>query len=270
MADPLPEFEAPPVTEVAISIQFSPLANWRGGYAGLFWSQIKDDYPHTQTQPPLPPQNEDFEALSFRNEVNIQFMEPDLQRIWFLSEDGTKLIQVQKDRFVINWRIVVGDEKYPHYEPELRVRFIKEWGRFRKFVRDQSLGQIEAIQAEVTYVNDFVQGEDWNLFPESACLLSNWASKGSTNFLPALETLNLNGSFRMPSGKGRLHFAAQHVLRQRDSKQVVQLRLVARGIPESTADDDVLKWIDFSREWIVCGFTDLTSNSAHKLWKRIR
>ncbi len=271
MADPLPEFEAPPVTEVVISTQFAPLPNWRGPYAGLFWGEVKNDYPHTQVVAPLPPITENFEELLFQNQiVSFQVLDPDSQRFWFLSDPGTELIQLQKDRFIVNWRQVKGDEVYPRYEPVIRPRFVKELTRFRKFALENKLGNLENIQCEVTYINDFVQGNDWKLFPEAMSLLSNWVAKGSSDFLPSLETININGSFLMPSGSGRLSFAVQHVLRQIDAKQAIQLRLVARGNPKSDSDDDILKWVDFAREWIVRGFTDLTSAPAHKLWKRKR
>ena len=82
----LPEFGNPPVREVAISIQFSPLTKWQGPHAGLFWSEIKNDYPKTQVLPPIAHVTENFEELSFQvPSLNIQF-DPDSQRFWFLSE----------------------------------------------------------------------------------------------------------------------------------------------------------------------------------------
>lgn len=270
MDKPLPEFEDPPVSEVAISVQFSALANWRGPYGGVFWGLIRSDYPKTQAATPLPYQVENLEELNFQKTLTVQFGDQDLQRIWFLSEDETRLIQIQKDRFVVNWRRVLGNEVYPRYEIELRPRFIKEWGRFRKFVSDNNLGQINDIQADVTYVNDFVQGKGWDVFQDALTFFSNWQKKGSIGFLPDLETLSMAGSYLMSPGVGRLYFMAQHVLRQTDNKQAVQLRLVAKGSPASDSDEDILKWVDLAREWIVQGFTDLTSKSAHRLWKRTR
>ena len=157
---------------------------------------------------------------------------------------------------------------YPRYSSNLRPRFLRELARFRNFLAQNSLGVIESVLCEMTYVNDFVCGNDWNAFPEAMSLFSNWNNKGSGSFLPALETFNMNGSFLMPFTKGRLSFSAQHMLRQLDSKQVVQLSLVARGNPASDSDDDISNWMDLGREWIVRGFADLTSNAAHKLWGR--
>ena len=60
MAGPLPEFDNPPVSEVVLSIEFAPLENWRGPYAGLYWGTIKEEYPDTEVHPALPSQIEKF------------------------------------------------------------------------------------------------------------------------------------------------------------------------------------------------------------------
>lgn len=264
---PLPEFENPPVSEVAISVEFSPLERWNESYGGLYWGNIKADYPRTETKPPLPSQTESPE-ITFDESIRFSVGEPFPQRFWFLTELGDRLIQVQNNRFVSNWRKVKGDEVYPRYDPELRPRFQAEWKRFKHFVATERLGTIEATQCELTYVNDFVQGREWDRFTDAMALFAHWINRGSVGFLPPLETFNMNGSFQIPDGKGRLHFASRHALRHIDRKQVVQLRLTARGRPDTSEDASILEWFDLAREWIVRGFADLTSESAHAIWKR--
>jgi uncharacterized protein (TIGR04255 family) len=266
---PLPEFENPPVSEVVLSLEFLPLAGWQAAHAGLYWSQISEEYKSTEVHPPLPSQVEKFgEGLGQRQTVTIELMNPNLTRFWFVADPGNYLIQVQRDRFIINWRKVTGNEIYPRYEHEMRPRFEREWAKFKKFVTEQNLGAIEVRQCEITYVNDIVQGEGWEAFSESLALFAHWLGRGSDGFLPPPETLSVAGSFAMPEQRGRLHFLSQHVYRLIDQREAVQLRLVARGKPESSANSDVLNWMDFGREWIVRGFTDLTSPKAHELWKR--
>lgn len=197
-------------------------------------------------------------------------MSPDASRVWFVGDPPTYLIQIQQNRFVINWRKVKGDEIYPRYEKEIRPRFLREWQRFQQFVGEHHLGAISVRQCEITYVNDILRGEGWSTFAESLTLLSNWTPGEASRFLPPFETLTIAGSIRMPEERGRLHVATQHAIRQIDQREAIQLRLVARGRPLSTSDDDVLKWIDVGHEWIVRGFVDITSAKAQDLWKRIR
>jgi uncharacterized protein (TIGR04255 family) len=268
---PLPEYENPPVSEVALSVEFQPLAGWHGPHAGLYWGQINKEYPRTEVQVPLPSQIERFDQPSWQAPaIHVEMVSPDIARVWFLAEPPTWIIQVQRNRFILNWRKVKGDEIYPRYEKEVRPRFEKEWSRFQRFVAEHSLGPIDILQCEITYVNDILRGEGWNNFAESVSLLAHWIPRGTTGFLPPLETFAIAGSVRLPQDAGRLHFGTQHAIRQIDQREVVQLRLTARGLPASSADSDLLRWMDIGREWVVRAFTDITSSKAQELWKRIR
>ena len=267
---PLPEFDAPPVSEVALSIEFLPLTNWRSPHSGLFWSIIKDEYPNTEVAPPLESQIEKFGEEFWRHgpTVRLQIANPDVSRFWFISSDKTRLIQVQRDRFIVNWRKIQGDEIYPHYEADMRPRLGREWLRFKQFVADAGIGEISVQQCEVTYVNDIVEGDAWRTFADTLRLFSLWWGKGSTGFLPAPEQLTVAGSFEMPNQSGRLHFVSQPVFRRLDERRASQFRLTARGKPPSGTDNDLMAWMDVAHEWVVRGFADLTSDAAHKLWKR--
>ena len=265
----LPEFENPPVSEVALSVAFSPLPQWQSPHAGLYWGRIRSRYPHTEVHPPIPLQIEQFGDQFWQTPmVRFQIAEADIARTWFLAEPKTHIIQVQRDRFITNWRKVEGTETYPRYLKEVRPRFVKEWNEFKEFAAEQNVGEISVQQCEITYINDVIQGEGWSDFREALELFSpQWPGKHDV-FLPIPETLSTVGSFRMPGELGRLHFAIQHVRRQIDNRQALQLRLIARGKPNSGSDADVMEWMDIGHEWIVRGFADLTSDRAHDLWKR--
>lgn len=270
---PLPEFHRPPVTEVAISVQFEPLAWWRVAHAGLFWSQIKSDYPLTEAQIPLPPQVERFEEDRLFPQaptLSIGAVDPDTARVWFLSEDQTKIVQVQQDRFIINWRQIGGTEKYPRYAEELRPRFEREYRIFQSYVNTYDTAILNVQQCEITYVNDIARGEGWTTLSEATSLFSPWWGSYTDGFLPTPEAVNVSGSFAMPNEQGRLHFATQTLRRTRDQREVVQFRLTARGKSSGGDLRHVLEWMDLGREWVVRGFADLTSKEAHILWRRTR
>lgn len=268
---PLPEYATPPVSEVALSVAFAPLENWRAAHAGLFWGLIRSEYPLSEAQPPIPSQIERFGDDFFQTPtMTVDFADLDTARFWFLSEEGTNLVQIQRDRFVVNWRKVTGDEIYPRYALAMRPRFIREWGRFENFIREQKIGTLTIQQCELTYVNDIPRGEGWETFPESLRLFSPWWGKVSEGFLGEPEMVSVTGSFLLPAGQGRLHFATQNLRRAKDQREVVQLRLTARGKPPADEISGILNWMDLGREWIVRGFTDLTSPEAHNIWGRIQ
>lgn len=269
---PLPEYDAPPVSEVLLSVEFLPLENWRSPHAGRYWTKISREYPKVEEAPALPSQIEKFgaELQQLQMSPRVQLMNPNALRFWFIGDQETRLIQVQRDRFIINWRKVTGDEAYPRYEKEMRERFLREWLQFQEFVKESDLGQPDVQQCEVTYVNFIPHGEGWKTFSAALTIFSHWSELGSDGFLPEPEFVNINAAFLMPDEKGRLHFSLQRAIRQVDKAEGIQIQLTARGRPASGSDEDILSWIDFGREWVVRGFTDLTSRSAHDLWKRRR
>jgi uncharacterized protein (TIGR04255 family) len=182
----LPEFENPPVSEVALSVAFSPLPQWQSPHAGLYWGRIRSRYPHTEVHPPIPSQIEQFGDQFWQTPmVSFQIAEADIARTWFLAEPKTHIIQVQRDRFITNWRKVEGTETYPRYLKEVRPRFVKEWNEFKEFAAEQNVGEISVQQCEITYINDIIQGEGWSDFREALELFSpQWPRKQLANRRP--------------------------------------------------------------------------------------
>lgn len=266
----LPEFSNPPVSEVAISVEFHPLNSFKVGHAGRFWAEVADRFPKSDTQLPLASQPERFGPDAWRQaNMQIEFADPSAMRHWFIAEDDHYLIQVQRDRFIFNWRKLTPDTPYPRYDKSLRPRFLEEYERFADFLKRTGLETPEILQCEITYVNDLPAGGAWKSFPDALTLFSPWWGKGTDGFLAPPSNLNVNGAFDMPNEAGRLYFAAERKFRQRDNTEVVQFRLTARGKPATSTVKDAIIWIDGGREWIVRGFADLTSPAAHKIWGRL-
>lgn len=113
---PLPDYKKPPVVEVAISIQFNPLKELNVPKLGALWLEFEKEFPETQDQPPLSPV---FEVYGQIQPPRFEFRfeaAPPLSRCWFLNKAGTELIQVQQDRFILNWRKTTETAKYIRYE----------------------------------------------------------------------------------------------------------------------------------------------------------
>jgi uncharacterized protein (TIGR04255 family) len=157
---PLPDFAAPPVTEVVISVQFDPLTALRTPHLGLLWQDFRDRFPKTEEHPPLPPVIEKFGLLG-PPQIGVRFETSlPVPLCWFLNEAGTKLIQVQQDRFVHNWRKIGQSDEYPRYE-HIRKTFEVELGIFCQFLAREQLGELVPNQCEVTYVNQISSGKGW-------------------------------------------------------------------------------------------------------------
>src|SRR5207249_8292565 len=107
----------PILTETALGVQFAPVEGWDIPHFGLFWHEIRRRYPRFEVQPLLVSEVE-RPALEFKHPQppSVELVSRPPVRCWFLNESNTELIQVQQDRFVHNWRKMVGSGAYLHYE----------------------------------------------------------------------------------------------------------------------------------------------------------
>ena len=104
---PLPDFARPPVIEVALDVQFEPLAKLRTPELARFWMSLRERFPRAEEQVALPPMN--IEPIEGGPEQPLQLQlqllrAPTVDRWWLLNEAASELVQVQQDRFIVNWR----------------------------------------------------------------------------------------------------------------------------------------------------------------------
>ena len=265
----LPDYTLPPVIETVLGVQFSPLANFSVLHFGLYWEKVREEYPKYEIQPPLATAFEKF-GSQFEKEpkLGIELSNaPPQFRCWFIDDSRTRLIQVQNDRFIINWRKITGEEKYPHYDT-FRPRFEMEWKRFCQFLEAEEFSIPEIDQCEVTYVNHMEINDDIKYYGEIYQVFNTWSKLPPGSFLPEPEVARFSTKYVMPEERGRLHVDLAPKIRRRDGKEVLQLNLTARGKPNSSGLEDIITWFDLGHEWIVKGFTELTTTKMHKLWGR--
>ncbi len=265
----LPDFANPPVVETVLDVSFSPLSSWGIPHFGLFWQSIREEYPTFKDQPPILLQPEYYGEKALQPlTMALEFMNQPEARCWFEDISGARLIQVQHDRFIYNWRKTEEYREYPHYEHVIRPAFEKEWKRFCIFLEQERINLPEVQQCEVQYVNH-IELSGWSSFADLVDGLADWPSARGEKFLPIPENASFNISYLMPENAGRLRIIMQPAIRRFDGKPIVQLNLVARGRPLSSETEDILRWFDLGREWIVRGFTDFTSAKMHQTWERI-
>ncbi|RMH34532.1 MAG: TIGR04255 family protein [Nitrospirae bacterium] len=264
----LPEFESPPVIETVLGVQFNRLESFQIPHFGLYWNRVRQIYPRVEIQPPLSPAFEHFavENVSEEFEIRLSGGPPEL-RCWFKNEEETHLIQIQRDRFIINWRKVTGKEEYPRYH-RFRPRFQDEWIKFCNFLREEAIDCPQVNQCEVTYVNHFECEKEFKHLGEVHKMFRVWSELPREEFLPSPEAVRFHMRFALPDQKGRLHVVAEPKIRTRDAKPVLQLMLTCRGRPDVMTTEGILDWFDLGHEWIVESFTELTTHEMHQLWRR--
>lgn len=263
----LPDFQQPPVDEVALSLQFAPIPGFNVAHYGLYWDRVRNEYPRFEIQPPIANVTEQLSpGGAIGRQIGLAFVEMPEIRCWYQEQSGNRLIQVQRDRFVHNWRKVTGTEQYPRY-PDLRGCLQNEWERFCDFLREEKLERPKINQCEVLYVNNIEYDKGWSGFGELDKVIAALATpKAKNKFLPEPERMNMNVVYRLEENAGRLYVTFGPVLRARDGKEVLQMTLTARGAPKSSNDEDVFAWLDLGRKWVVRGFADFTTDTMHKVW----
>ncbi len=268
---PLPDFKAPPVVEVVLSVQFVPLAELTTVHIGKLWASLYEkEYPVVQEHPPLPAMQETFEPKII-GPVSVSFQHgPPPSRLWFLNADGTELLQIQRDQFIHNWRQAGTGKPYPRYT-SVRDKFLKEFGKFCAYVEENQLGKVEPNQCEVTYVNEIDSGKGWESFGEPEKLLSNWQRLEAPVLLGDLEDTRITSRYIMKAEDGtplgRLHVNVEPRYRVPGMERLYRMTLTARGAPYC-GDDGVAGFLDVGHIWIVRGFADVTTGRMHEVWGR--
>lgn len=270
----LPDFDSPPVGEVALSVQFNKLSSLQIPHFGILWQVLRERFPITQTHSPI---TQTADVLGGRPTGNagirIEIVsEPIHPRVWFITQSGNELLQIQNDRFVFNWRKVADSDVYPRYE-YVRSRFVEELQVFKQFLLTEKLGELKATQCEVTYVNQILPSTVWANHGQIGKVFSPWREDFTDPDLPECEVTRIAQQYILEradsSGKtqiGRLIVEIQPGVRITDNQPIFAMNLTARGIPLSDSSDGVLSFMDLGREHIVKGFRALTSKQMHKEW----
>jgi uncharacterized protein (TIGR04255 family) len=268
----LPDFENPPVVEVAASVQFGAIQGLDAARLGTLWLRFRDKYPKPEQHPALPRVVESFGAprtLHFGFSVLASQPTP---RLWFLNEDGTRLVQVQSDRLIINWRQLDTGTAYPRY-PILRTELIAAVEVFDGFLSDEKLQRPVIDQAELTYVNHFDAGQPGTMRTPLSAFLRFWQEPRGVFLSDSPEEAAVRTQYIMRVGEspvGRLFVELESAYSAKDNAPIYVLNLAARGAPSDPTLDGALSFLDLAHLWIVQSFADITTPNMHNRWERKR
>lgn len=255
----LPSYKNPPVNEVVCGIRFQTPDKLRIPHVGLLWSKFRGDYPHIQHAFPIAAVPGE---LPVDNTTGLPF-----QRVWFINNSDDQLIQFQFDRFYFNWRR--RQNLYPQY-PHVIKNFESILNTVANFFNELELGEIKPIECELSYINHIPKGQGWNTIDDLPKVFLDfvWRQTGG-RFLPNPINFAWNTGFSLPEKSGRLIVNLKQATRTTDKTPLFVLELKAIGIGESTNKEGILRWFDMAHEWIVRGFTDLTTPEVQRLfWER--
>ena len=228
-------------------------------------SRIKEEFPRRAEQPPRPPMEERFDEPD-GPPVSIELLQAaPLPLFWFLTDDQSQLLQVQQDRFALNWRKVQSSAEYPRY-PLLRERFSHYLEELADVLSAAEKGPLQPDWCEVTYINQ-IDPEDGQRLPLRDVL--SVVQDPAFDFLPEPEDAQAATRFRIIEDDapiGRLIVSANPAVRAADRAPVWILTLTTRLKVASDSAEGILRRLDLGREWVVRGFVDLTTERMHTTW----
>jgi uncharacterized protein (TIGR04255 family) len=254
----LPSYKKPPVNEVVCGLRFETPHKLLIPHIGFLWEQLRTDYPNIQHAPPI---------VSAKGELLIdQAIGMPLPRVWFINKTDDQLIQFQGDRFYFNWRRRQSD--YPRYNHVI-THFEKARNAIEKMFSKFELGELKPIEYELNYINHIPKGQGWDNIDDLPKIFSDFAWKPTKErFLPNPESITWQTVFPLPNKQGHLIVSLKQATRTEDKVPLLVLELKTLGIVDSKNKDAVREFFDLSHEWIVRGFTDLTTLKIQKIWER--
>jgi uncharacterized protein (TIGR04255 family) len=253
----LPDYENPPVAEVVTGVYFKPVP-LQLPHFGLLWDEFRAQYPKFEEAQPLVP--------DFSQGDSPEFPMP---RVWFVTEDDTGIVQVQRGYFMTNWRRVKPSDAYPRYQRVIEL-YRERLARFEGFLKKHDLPPTEPVRYEMTYVNHIFQGDGWEKTEDLGLVLPDLSwRRNPGRFLTNLEGVNSLFTFSLPDGAGSLRASVRSARRRSDNRPLLNVELTVRGMPRGGGD--AWNWFALAREWIVRGFADLTSEDVQRaIWRRVR
>jgi uncharacterized protein (TIGR04255 family) len=270
----LPQWETPPVDEVAISVQFNDIP----GFKVVHYGQLADRFQKTGLT-----KHEDKGAISAQFEVfgkrlvpaqfQFQAIDVPLPRVWYMSDDMHRLVQVQPDRFVYNWRKVEGAGKYPRLNDVL-PEFLEQCQVFQTFLTHQRLPPLSLNQCELSYFN-IIHVQDGETYHQAfARIFRFWkevsvAALGNGGLLEEDGgSLNLTYIVRAKDSTplARLHSSVQAA--EHNNKRVIRFSLVFRGPWTKPVGQELVEFFAFGREAIVRLFDSMITEQMHAQWGR--
>ena len=226
------------------------------------WADVLPTVEERATLPMMGPEPQDPDVTL---EVSDEAKTP---RLWLQDAAGNQVLQIQQDRIVVNWRKGGTDDPYPRYVT-IRGSLIDAWGRLQALMNGLELVMPPPSICEVLYVNHLGASQGWRSTEDTATLMAPWGGSMSDGFLPTDHHEGFLLHFHLPDGRGWLDIDSW-TSDVRSDDRIMVLTLTSRGRASSSDLEGALDFMDLAHEWIVRGFTSVTTSAAHEEWGRKR
>ncbi len=242
------ELKKPPVIEVAIGSQFNnPIFDNRFVYD--FYQKIKTDYPKIQENPPLP---SIIEHPDKPNQTKI--LQGFNIRRFFINPNGDKLIQLQADRLLFNWRKNSETDQYPQFT-DVFNSFLEVYKKLNNEIHDLN---DKLNQFELTFVDHIVLND----FELKSVSLDDIFSRISFQ----QEIKNCECSFTFPQEKinGILTLVIRSGINNKTQKKLLICESTCRGFISN--NESMNEWFNNAHSILLDFFIDLFTEKSKIIW----
>ena len=251
-------FQNPPINEVVVSTYFNPpLSELRNEHIGLFWSEIKEEFPVVRQQPLVGGPD---------SIIDEPFPMP---RYWFVANDEVNLIQIQRNAFMFNWRR--RDDEYPRFHADIKPNFDRYYGRFSEFIRTETSIEVPTVDlCELVYVNTLERCEYWQGLQDATTIIPSFSILEPGIDVSVSSGFNCNYAYQASTDL-QLNIGIRSGFRaQQQNAPVLIFEIKARGrlgqVTKSGADE----WFERAHDLIVRCFVSVTSQDIqNRFWRRM-
>jgi uncharacterized protein (TIGR04255 family) len=271
-----PKFDAPPVVETAISVQFASLPGYSTSHAGWFWKEYleklgEEPSPRWSQVVDAPRLEDQFERFGPEDiwgpPISMKVLSPSQShRTQIIRSDGERMIQVQDSRFILNWRKRA--DVYPSFEPLLQ-EFRAMLHAFESFAVEAGFGALGYNQWEIVYVDQLKKGDMWEsardwskIFPG----LSMPTARVNQLLSTGDETMSADWRFSLAGQRGRMYISLRQLRIPPSNDEILNITFVGRG--PVTASETWERGVEIGHEAVNETFLAITSVEAQERWKK--
>lgn len=246
------EFQNAPIAEVVIGIQFDkPLISYNNILN--FYQTIKTNFVKVKEQQVLSSAIENPNGQTER-----RLLQGFNSRKLFINKDENKLVQIQPDRLLFNWRKTNDTDEYPHFS-----NVYHEFKNIYEKLSEICSFENKDNQLEVAYVDHIIIDEfgknDFN--PSEILSIFNIDKKKTVN------SIEQNITFPVKNLLGNINLQIVSATRNNDKRKIFRMESTCRGARKNEPMDN---WYENAHNELLKLFSNITTEKAKQVWGIIK
>lgn len=253
-------FKAPPLVEVSFGVAFKRLQEFKTGHFGLYWSRIAGEFPQTDDKPAV------ISSSEAQTQEELQSVLR-LPRVWFVHRGKELLLQLQSNRFYLNWRNEDPSRAYPRFSA-LAPQFEHHYAGLERFLEETGHGRLNIVSGELSYMNILRGRGMWSRLTDAGVMFKPFESaqvvQGEPEVLQWQALHNMDGMKVLVDAKTGTD--------KQTEERVVQVEIKAMSLESSALQSsrDLMTWFGQANEAIAQIFLQVTTERAqHEVWNRV-